>query len=53
MTSKLITYPAWAFLITGGALSAFDVWSQAAAYLIALGLLLLAVDFARHIIAQW
>lgn len=53
MTSKLIAYSALVFLISGGGLSALGVWGQMAAYLIALGLLLLVVDFARQIMAQW
>ena len=53
MASKLITYPAWVSLIAGGALSAVGIWGQVAAYIVALGLLLFIVDFARQIMARW
>ena len=54
--TPLVAYPAWAFLIAGGATSAFAIspgWDRAAAYLVALGPLLLIVDFARRIMARW
>ena len=50
---SLIAYPAWVFLIAGGAMSAFTIspgWDRAVAYLVALGLLLLAADcILKHI----
>ena len=44
---NLIAYPAWAFLIGGGVMSTFSMshmWDRAAAYLVALALLLFVAD---------